>query len=1172
MYWINGIASELCPTTAMTACLSSGKDNGIIQHTDQTTTQNDEDSNNITTSNNNEKPHRPTFSSSTHTIAMQPSYHASFFVSCTPQSIYLWSVKPTSILSFVKRSDKHVDEFGRNKSILWKPDGSSFVVLTEKNYLLLYLVLSYDQRSFDFEFPMNHHAYVTGPGEGQGSRTMLIKFRLAIRVDAGVSCGSCSDDTLIIATRKPAAIQCISWIPQQTNSTQTSVQQRLGIFVDHDEHVETMAYDKLMNISVWITNVGRVYFIQNQRQRRDSKSSTKSDSSIHSPVSPSAPSFTESVHWSGRCFHGNTTSDSFDSATCLAINAKFSLIAIGTESGAIYVYSVRNYTSTPILSHQMKLPAMTMASSTSKTQTNGTGNHTNGVGVSSSSTEPSSSTATDVPSSSTQQQQQQQQQHHSPPQKHHQVGAIQSLTWSLDGYALSAGFLGHGGLAVWSVYGALLCSMDDVEDLIDTEDGFTRVQDTYVQQVSSMFWGPGNHQLFVLSQNTQDQHSSHLYILPFAKSALTSFHNSDNARRGLLQMDDRLLLYNNGGDYQENNTNTIDPDAVAWTHILYPSMYITEHWPIRYASISSDGKFIAVAGKRGLAHFSTLSNRWKLFGNQQQEQQILVRGGLVWYKNILIVACEMLTSSSTHDSNKIYEIQMYSRDHNLDQAYILHTEPLNSVPVFMTICGNTLLVYTLDNQLSIYSVHYAEGNPPATRIDLVRQLSLSGIVARAARVRAISLFHGDCGDRIYSVDDITLSNILLLVDGKLMMLSPKFPSDDDDSDLTEQQDSRSSNGHSRSGHWTYDLHVLMEEVEYYWVGQKSVANLWTSIWAVDGRGVKVFTNVMRGDGYGFQAFNKENMMTMESEPSTPTTPIGSGNGFQYRDIGARPYSLGYRIGIEPTSPHSQSWMEMEGESRWQTDLHQLTSKAIYIPLDFYPHAVLLDKGVIVGMEQNIIYRDTLGFLQYKTNTKTHLFIHHLIRNLLQQQLEEDAVVFARAYERLIYFGHSLEILLHTVLEEEAEKTPTDNQDAILPLVIRFLDQFPHALDVIVSCARKTEVALWDHLFASVGKPEDLFELCLTDGRLRTATSYLIILQTMQPLTTGGKDTIRLLQKAMDVDDYELCKELVRFLSSIDHTGRTLHEALSALQTRMAEKSNEPLQNGMDSVVQAMQDL
>lgn len=49
----------------------------------------------------------------------------------------------------------------------------------------------------------------------------------------------------------------------------------------------------------------------------------------------------------------------------------------------------------------------------------------------------------------------------------------------------------------------------------------------------------------------------------------------------------------------------------------------------------------------------------------------------------------------------------------------------------------------------------------------------------------------------------------------------------------------------------------------------------------------------------------------------------------------------------------------------------------------------------------------------------HLFLHHVLRYLLQHDLEPDAVVFARAYERFVYFGHALEILLHTVLEEEA---------------------------------------------------------------------------------------------------------------------------------------------------------
>jgi hypothetical protein len=49
----------------------------------------------------------------------------------------------------------------------------------------------------------------------------------------------------------------------------------------------------------------------------------------------------------------------------------------------------------------------------------------------------------------------------------------------------------------------------------------------------------------------------------------------------------------------------------------------------------------------------------------------------------------------------------------------------------------------------------------------------------------------------------------------------------------------------------------------------------------------------------------------------------------------------------------------------------------------------------------------------------HLFLHHILRYLLKRDLEEEAVVFARAFEKYVYFSHALEILLHTVLEEEA---------------------------------------------------------------------------------------------------------------------------------------------------------
>lgn len=63
----------------------------------------------------------------------------------------------------------------------------------------------------------------------------------------------------------------------------------------------------------------------------------------------------------------------------------------------------------------------------------------------------------------------------------------------------------------------------------------------------------------------------------------------------------------------------------------------------------------------------------------------------------------------------------------------------------------------------------------------------------------------------------------------------------------------------------------------------------------------------------------------------------------------------------------------------------------------------------------------------------------------------------------------------------------------------FLDYFPESLDVIVSCARKTEIERWPMLFDLVGKPRYLFEKCLKDGKIRTAASYLLVLHNLEGL-------------------------------------------------------------------------
>jgi len=69
-----------------------------------------------------------------------------------------------------------------------------------------------------------------------------------------------------------------------------------------------------------------------------------------------------------------------------------------------------------------------------------------------------------------------------------------------------------------------------------------------------------------------------------------------------------------------------------------------KNWPLRYSALSSDGRLIAVAGRRGLVHYSSTSGRWKLFADERQEQAFVVKGGMVWFHHVLIAAAEVSKS------------------------------------------------------------------------------------------------------------------------------------------------------------------------------------------------------------------------------------------------------------------------------------------------------------------------------------------------------------------------------------------------------------------------------------------------------------------------------------------------------------------------------------------------
>ncbi len=101
----------------------------------------------------------------------------------------------------------------------------------------------------------------------------------------------------------------------------------------------------------------------------------------------------------------------------------------------------------------------------------------------------------------------------------------------------------------------------------------------------------------------------------------------------------------------------------------------------------------------------------------------------------------------------------------------------------------------------------------------------------------------------------------------------------------------------------------------------------------------------------------------------------------------------------------------------------------------------------------------------------------MLRVYLERGGVEQAVRLAAHYQKLVFFAHALEVLLHTVLEsDEPEEGPDLEKDATLNSTVEFLDHFDQALEVVVGCARKTEMARWDRLFKAVGSPKHLFEV------------------------------------------------------------------------------------------------
>ncbi|KAL5534531.1 hypothetical protein ACEPAG_994 [Sanghuangporus baumii] len=938
-------------------------------------------------------------------VSLCPSPNKALFCTLTKNGITVWRARPAVVLAFLSRTTTSMIEHGDNVSAHWHTNGSRLLIQTTGSYLVLVRV-TLDGRSALEPYqspPLPSNAqrhFQPGSGEALPMFSVSLSFEGVIRVDGDLLSVSPRRQCIMFSTKNPPSVQRIPWPTVEddlneeydgSESKGSLSRHETWILNDHElpwlvnsnVTVVQMSYLRVAKVETWITSDGRAYFVQ-LVQHAQTRELIVYDLFCHlaffrERTQVSQSSMDSLLQWQGVCIHDvepprwvqkqralapydSTEFDYIDSrrAVCVAANSKFSVVATGTQSGTVELANFPSFEGEMPKAQFLSLPAFA-------------GNI--------------------------------------------KPGTVCAMEWSSDGYALAVGW--NNGWAVWSVGGRCLAWGFGVDEDVNNP----RFQDNFMFGILDLFWGQGNFELFVISNGNSNRPDGQLFIIPFAKSAVTEQQTPDNTRYAFLQTDDRVLVYR-GAD--QPDMSVINPESDVWQHVKIPLEYLATNWPIR-----------------------STSGRWKLFGDSVQEQAFAVRGGIVWFHHVLIAAVEL---------SKTYQIRLYSRDLDLSNQNVLHREVLTSPVVTISLVDNSLLVYTADNALSHYLIAPTKDT---IQLHFCGSITFDGVIAAPHAVRGLSWMIPSAQKQLGDpMDDLAVATVLMMVGGKLVLLRPR---------KAGQQEVK------------YDMQILADRIEFCWIHLRGIGTLENSLWGYDGRGIRVWLN----------ALNIE----------TPSDPDSSPDFVQ---------------------------------------------ESVNIALDFYPLSCLMDKGILIGAEHELAARPSLPFVLFRYTTSSQLFLHHILHAHLQAGEVGQAVSFSKHYEKLVYFAHALEILLHTVVESEADSDDSPGHTTaavVLPKVIEFLDYFDVALDVVVGCARKTEMARWKMLFDIVGNPKTLFEKCLASNKLKTAASYLLVLHNLEQLA-DNKGAVELLKRAMEGEDWQLCRELLRFLHSIDDSGTALREAVA----------------------------
>ncbi|KAF6733271.1 RAB6A-GEF complex partner protein 1 [Oryzias melastigma] len=966
---------------------------------------------------------------------IQPSSQRFYFALVSETQISIWFSRPSVLIVSYIESVKAAAQFGFYQKAEWKPDDSMIAVATAKGYILLFDVLGGGDEKYLYEpvYPKGSPRVKVTPGykEEQCAPALSLEMKKPVDLEAPITSLQSLQENLLVCTAD-GYLHVLHWDGQGSNGRKaiclTTIpfsldlqSARAGPALDLEGvYICCMEYCVTLDGFAVVLSDGRLGFI--------------------TPLSNTIIADQLQGVWAADVSDG----------TCVAVNNKYRLMAFGCASGSVLVYMIDTTTGSMQLSHKLELTPK----------------------------------------------------HY--PDIYNKTGAVKVICWSPD-CSVAMVTWECGGLSLWSVFGAhLICTLG--EDFAHRSDGTKKEP----LRISSMSWGAEGYHLWVLPSNQgrrrKEEHSMeedsppHPFLragilqFHFIKSALTVNPCTSNQEHVLLHGEDRLYL-TCGDPTQIHSTSDAHPHTHLhphdgsplhqpahpdsslsqglstllghkhWHVVQIHSTYLESNWPIRFAAIDTAGQCMAVAGRRGFAHYSLFTRKWKLFGNITQEQNMTVTGGLAWWNDFVVVACYNFTDQQE-------QLRLYQRSSNLDNAFASVTK-LHADTLLLNVFRDMIILFRADCSICLYSIEKRnEGLGQSASVELLQEVSMSRYIPHPALVVSVTLtsVRTETGITLKAPQQAcTAESIMLNLAGQLIMLQ------------------RDRSGPQVREKETPAINKKLLPFSPPVVLAQCVENVWTTCRS-----------------------NKKKRHLLEA------------------------------LWLSCGEAGMKVWLPLFPRDHRKP--HSFLSRRIMLPfhINIYPLAVLFEDALVLGATNETVLYDGLqgssepleALFPYCTVERTsQIYLHHILRQLLVRNLGEQALMLAQSCAGLPYFPHVMELMVHVVLEEEAtSREPIP--DPLLPTVAKFITEFPLFLQTIVHCARKTEYALWNYLFAAVGNPKDLFEECLMAQDLDTAASYLIILQNMEVPAVSRQHATLLFNTALEQGKWDLCRHMIRFLKAI----------------------------------------